>query len=227
MTPLDKKAAKVINALLETIDYSVIIKTMTHLNWTVLYANGKVPTEIQLKTYISERLWSTYNECKNHPISNCYSTNSAGVVITCEITEEWEVDMGFRFEIQGISHYSLELKDEGTKDMINEHDIDAFKEYQSKAWKTALHSARNDKYMYTGLAAEVGEVMSLFAKAVRDGSSANYNSSLKKELGDVLWFISGIATLEGLSLSDIAKANIDKLNSRKERGTLQGAGDDR
>ena len=69
--------------------------------------------------------------------------------------------------------------------------------------------------------------MFLFAKAVRDGNTVNYNSSLKKELGDVLWFISGIATLEGLDLSEIAKANIDKLNSRMSRGTLQGAGDDR
>jgi NTP pyrophosphatase (non-canonical NTP hydrolase) len=50
---------------------------------------------------------------------------------------------------------------------------------------------------------------------------------LSKELGDVLWYVSALACEINVSLSTIAEENIDKLNSRQERGKLQGSGDNR
>lgn len=50
---------------------------------------------------------------------------------------------------------------------------------------------------------------------------------LQKELGDALWYISQIATELGLSLEEIASANLKKLLSRKESGVLGGSGDNR
>ncbi len=50
---------------------------------------------------------------------------------------------------------------------------------------------------------------------------------MKKELGDCLWFISILAFEAGLNLGEVAQENLDKLFSRKERGVLQGSGDDR
>ena len=50
---------------------------------------------------------------------------------------------------------------------------------------------------------------------------------LKKELGDVLWYVAQLATELGLSLRDIAGANIEKLRSRMDRGKLGGSGDNR
>ena len=50
---------------------------------------------------------------------------------------------------------------------------------------------------------------------------------MQKELGDVLWYVSVLATYLDISLTDIADDNIAKLKSRKERGTLHGNGDDR
>ena len=50
---------------------------------------------------------------------------------------------------------------------------------------------------------------------------------ISKELGDVLWQLSAVATGFGLSLGDIAKENIAKLKDRQERKVLEGSGDER
>jgi NTP pyrophosphatase (non-canonical NTP hydrolase) len=100
-------------------------------------------------------------------------------------------------------------------------------EYQHSAWQTALPSAKNPSYMFVGLAGEVGELASIYAKEIRDGLVAGGTDKVKKELGDVLWFVAGVASLYGLSLQEVAQGNLDKLNSRKERAVLTGSGDDR
>lgn len=50
---------------------------------------------------------------------------------------------------------------------------------------------------------------------------------LKGELGDVLWYLSVLASDLDLSLQDIAESNINKLQERKNKGTLKGDGDKR
>jgi len=57
--------------------------------------------------------------------------------------------------------------------------------------------------------------------------SEERRAALAKELGDVLWYAAQLATEAGLELDAIAEANLEKLLSRKERGVLQGSGDDR
>lgn len=99
-------------------------------------------------------------------------------------------------------------------------------DYQTDAMSVRLPSADN-AYALLGLAGEVGEVYSLAAKAVRDGPKPDYEENIKKELGDVLWFVAAIAADNGYTLEDIARANIDKLFARKQKGTLQGSGDER
>lgn len=99
-------------------------------------------------------------------------------------------------------------------------------EYQRSAYSYSLDSARNINYLLLGLSGEVGELHSLFAKNVRDKGTIEW-TTVKKELGDVLWFVSGIAEFLGMSLDDVAQTNLDKLESRKQRGTIGGSGDDR
>jgi NTP pyrophosphatase (non-canonical NTP hydrolase) len=45
---------------------------------------------------------------------------------------------------------------------------------------------------------------------------------LKKELGDILWYIAALSSELGLSMDEIAQENIDKLFDRKDRGKLRG-----
>lgn len=99
-------------------------------------------------------------------------------------------------------------------------------EYQKLAMSFRLPSA-NQIYSITGLTGEVGEFNSLIAKSVRDHKGLLDVLAIKKEIGDILWFVAAIAADYGFSLNDIAMSNIEKLNSRKERNTIQGSGDDR
>ena len=45
---------------------------------------------------------------------------------------------------------------------------------------------------------------------------------IAKELGDVLWYVTAVASDLGFDLDEIATMNIDKLHSRKRRGRLRG-----
>jgi len=102
-----------------------------------------------------------------------------------------------------------------------------FYEYETKALSFRLPSATPD-YALLNLAAEVGEVLSLEAKLIRDGGNIDeYRAKLKKELGDVLWHLAAIALDNGMTLHDVAVGNIDKLANRQKNNTIQGNGDDR
>ena len=98
-------------------------------------------------------------------------------------------------------------------------------EYQQQAVGMKLPTADMD-YLLLGLVGEIGEFYSPIAKAIRDDTDID-DEHLKKELGDILWFIATIASELGHNLDDVAKANIDKLQSRKLRGTIGGSGDNR
>ena len=99
-------------------------------------------------------------------------------------------------------------------------------DYQGDALRFRMESA-NEQYALLGLPGEAGEVASLAAKAIRDGKTHEYEHKMKKELGDVMWFIAAIAADNGYTLQDVADANILKLSGRKLAGTISGSGDDR
>ena len=54
-----------------------------------------------------------------------------------------------------------------------------------------------------------------------------YKSELMKEVGDCAWFIAGIADCFGFTLEEVMQQNLDKLASRRERGVIDGNGDNR
>lgn len=104
-----------------------------------------------------------------------------------------------------------------------------FKEYQERANATAIYDSKfSILYPTLGLTGEAGEVADKVKKIIRDGKSVvNERVEIAKELGDVLWYLAAVARDIGVSLDDVAQMNIEKLESRKERGTLQGNGDNR
>ena len=104
--------------------------------------------------------------------------------------------------------------------------------YQDKSEMTAVYPNKGDNLYYPalGLAGEAGEVCEKIKKIMRDKGgviSEEDSIELSKELGDVLWYVSALACEINVSLSTVAEENLDKLNSRQERGKLQGSGDNR
>jgi len=107
-----------------------------------------------------------------------------------------------------------------------------FEEYQKRSRKTAKYpnAGKDIVYPTLGLNGEAGEVAEKVKKVIRDKSGKINNEDRKeieKELGDVLWYLSQLATELDLSLEEIARENIKKLFSRMERGKLAGSGDNR
>ena len=85
-------------------------------------------------------------------------------------------------------------------------------------------------HLVLGLVGESGEVAEKFKKWIRDLDSDESRidrADIAKELGDVLWYVAVLADYLDLSLDDIAKANLAKLASRRDRGLLGGSGDNR
>lgn len=68
-----------------------------------------------------------------------------------------------------------------------------------------------------GIAGEVGEVADLVKKSLFHGHKID-QESIKKELGDVLWYMAQLARLAGITLEDVAVANIEKLKERYPDG---------
>ena len=105
-------------------------------------------------------------------------------------------------------------------------------EYQQLALSTAIYPKEMSIiYPTLGLCGESGEVAEKIKKWIRDTDRTEMNKEtvelLKKELGDVLWYIANLANDLGLTLNEIAKHNLNKLADRKDRNTLQGSGDTR
>lgn len=100
-------------------------------------------------------------------------------------------------------------------------------EYQVEAHSFRLTSAQDPFYPILGLSGEVGELLSLYAKGIRDGWKYQHQMDVKKELGDILWMVSQIAIDNGFTLGDVAQTNIEKLKDRQLRDVIKGSGDDR
>ena len=106
---------------------------------------------------------------------------------------------------------------------------------------TCLATSNNFAYMFMNLVGEIGEFASKCAKFVRK-EKASFNqenqfclekveqeeaNDLRKELGDCLWQLSGLCSVMGWSLEDIAQENLAKLADRKSRNVVDGNGDNR
>ena len=108
---------------------------------------------------------------------------------------------------------------------------------------TCMDSCNNFSYMMLNLVGEVGELASKVAKAIRKGEATTSNGHLRHpstrriddeleeammlESGDILWELAGLCSVMGWDLDEVARMNLDKLASRKQRGVIDGSGDNR
>jgi len=107
-----------------------------------------------------------------------------------------------------------------------------FKEYQKESKKTVLHKDWEQALTYftLGLNGEAGEVAEKVKKILRDEQgliTLEKKEEITKELGDVLWYLSQIATELDLDLNKVAAQNLEKLFSRMSRNKISGSGDNR
>jgi len=110
-------------------------------------------------------------------------------------------------------------------------------DYQKRAGQFARYPGQGEPaglfYLALKMNGEAGEFAEHLGKALRDDGfpterlTPARRMALKKELGDVLWYVAKSADELGFDLSEIADENLAKLTDRAARGVLQGSGDDR
>lgn len=110
-------------------------------------------------------------------------------------------------------------------------------EYQRLAGRTSIDKPGfilgNKETMISwnalGLTGEAGEVADLIKKGIYHQQGLDHEK-LKKELGDVLWYVASLSRDLGFTLSEIMEANIIKLKARfpegydPDRTTFRGEG---
>jgi len=102
-----------------------------------------------------------------------------------------------------------------------------FNKYQNKSRKTWYpNPTQGFVQAVLGLVGESGEIAEKVKKQLR-GDGEVSPEDMKKELGDVLYYIARLADYYELNLEQIAISNIKKLTDRNKRGVIKGSGDDR
>ena len=97
-------------------------------------------------------------------------------------------------------------------------------DYQAKAARTINPSLDEGQRLLDatcGLAEEAGEALAHVRKHVMQGRPLD-RAALAEELGDALWCVAIAARSAGLSLADVAAANVAKLEAR-HAGGFRGA----
>jgi NTP pyrophosphatase (non-canonical NTP hydrolase) len=94
-----------------------------------------------------------------------------------------------------------------------------FNSYQLEAKKTIQKNSSDDRHAeivpFLGIIGEIGSVVTQLKIKFRDGDSyVAYKNKLTEELGDVLWYLSTIATQNDLKLEDVALKNLLKIHDR-------------
>lgn len=118
------------------------------------------------------------------------------------------------------------------------------RDYQKKAHDFASYGD-NAMYPALGLAEEAGEVCGKIAKFIRHNNGMTPKDvekssspllreeveklriALMSELSDVMWMVAELCTVYGLDMGEVMAENIEKLTDRRERGVIDGNGDNR
>jgi NTP pyrophosphatase (non-canonical NTP hydrolase) len=121
----------------------------------------------------------------------------------------------------------------------------SFNNYQDVSSRTAIYMEKVNElyptiseeakemiaigYVSSGLG-EVGEIQGKIKKIIRDKGgqwTEEDRNEVLKETGDAIWYLARLADIFDFTLRDAAHENLKKLFSRKERGKIQGSGDNR
>jgi NTP pyrophosphatase (non-canonical NTP hydrolase) len=117
------------------------------------------------------------------------------------------------------------------KDWLGEEIKDGFdseitiEKYQNEAIKTDKAPKLQGRAMILvpllGLAGEVGDLLAAFKKRIAKVEEVGKRDEYKKELGDILWYVSNTASKLSLNLDEIANKNLVKVRERWTSGGIE------
>lgn len=93
-------------------------------------------------------------------------------------------------------------------------------EYQELAMRTVNPKLNKDEILINsvmGLCGESGEAIDIVKKWFAHGHELD-REHLKKELGDIAWYLAEAATALDITLESVLEANIEKLKNRYPEG---------
>lgn len=105
-----------------------------------------------------------------------------------------------------------------------------FKTYQEQALQTDQVPGSSSDELATalvvpmlGLAGETGQLLKEYKKHLRDGPAHRlFKARVAEELGDLLWYVSNVASKFGLDLDEVASGNLTKVRARwSNRGDVE------
>lgn len=102
-------------------------------------------------------------------------------------------------------------------------------EFLEFAKTTAVYHGigNNWKYPLIGLGGEVGEVMNILKKSIRDDYDVitiERQEALVKELGDVVWYFVMLCFELGINPDHVLQKNVEKLKQRLKENTVHDRG---
>ena len=101
-----------------------------------------------------------------------------------------------------------------------------FDAYQKAAAETAQY--KDMFYPIASLMVESAELSDLFIKPRLRGDDRKIDRhDIVSEAGDVLWNLAMLLKDNGIDFSEVAEYNLSKLQSRSDRGVIQGSGGNR
>ena len=92
-----------------------------------------------------------------------------------------------------------------------------YEEVIKPTWNYAkrIHTANDDwSNAALGLAGEAGEVVDTIKKMLFHTADKDYTEALKKELGDVFYYLIKVTKLAGFTVEEVLEMNKEKLASR-------------
>ena len=159
----------------------------------------------------------TYHVNKNSPHHKEVSDSKIGIAV--------------HTKYEGVPHHAGTLEGmkatqfDGRKNLQHHKDVhltdtnfkmNNFLEYQNAAQRTLpilLEGKDNINHMLFGLITEVGELVDTHKRALAYKTELDM-LNIEEEMGDILWYLAGLATFYKLSLNNVASKNIAKLRTR-------------
>lgn len=95
-------------------------------------------------------------------------------------------------------------------------DLNAYQRAAARTINPEISVVEKILHALHGMVSEVGELHGLYQK-IYQGHDLD-EEHVKKEVGDLLWFIAEYCTAQGWTMEEIAQMNIDKLIARYPQG---------